>query len=141
MWYHKTLRGWLLRRPEIIVVLFVSGWGAFAAEPDSVHLSFPSADVRTVLEFYERMTGRKVWLSTNVAPDAKVDLITEKPVPRAEAIRLLRLALLESGGLEMRETDKEAFVTRSKDPKYNVPAKLPTPNTPRPGSRVRVIRP
>ena len=109
MRHYKTSHGCriVLRHPGMIAAFLVSCVGAFAAEPDVVQMDFPNSDVLMVLDYYERLTGRKVWLSTEATTtDAKVNLITEKPVPRAEAIRLLRLTLLESAGLEIRETDK-----------------------------------
>ena len=122
----------------------------FAADTDVI-MHFPAGEVSQVLDFYERITGRKIWLATNAAgivANEKVDLVIEEKVPREEAARLIRAALLESAGLEIRETDTEAFVTRSKEKEKSPVAKpsaktAPEPMTPvaPPKIRVRVIKP
>ena len=70
--------------------------GAFAADAD-VTLQFPAANISHVLDYYERLAGRKVWLATdvaNIAANETVKVVIEKPVPREEAARLIRAALL-----------------------------------------------
>ena len=105
------------------------------------------ADVKDVLELYERWTGRKVWLTLDLR--AALYFRAEGSLTKEEAIRFLRTALLEKYGIELRDSgEKEAFATWSEDPKYKAvrTARLKeqvsdqNPEKP-PKPRVRVIEP
>ena len=129
----------------MIALVMLSGAEVFAAE-DGVQLHYPEADVRIVLDVYSLLTGRKVWLDLTVY--GAVSIQTEKRIPKAEAIELIRTTMLEKHGIEMREPNaKETFVTWSTDPKYKEaieatrfgPKSRPAPQAP-PGGRVRIIR-
>ena len=116
---------------------------AFAAEEQPVSVQFPRIDVRSVLDYYSRLTGRKVWL--DLAVHGSVSIQIEKPIPKVDAIELIRTTLLEKHGIEMREPNaKETFVTWSADPKYKdvieVTKKSPLslPVTPSDSSRRKV---
>lgn len=89
-----------------------------AADNPSVHLQFgPQSDLVDVLHLYSTLTGRKIWLDLNV--HANVAVISLRPIPKEEALRLIRTNLLEQYGIELRDTDKnETFVSWSDDPQY-----------------------
>ena len=133
------------RHLSTMAMLTLLTLGASAAE-EVVTLQFPQTDIRLLLDFYERLTGRKVWLDNMVY--AEVTVQTDKPIPKEEAIKLIHTTLLEKHGIEMREPNpKETFVTWSDDPKYKElikptikPAASPPPTDGSSRKRVRVIQ-
>ncbi len=128
----------------IVAMRMLSAVGVVAAE-DAATLQFPESDVTSVLNFYARLTGRKVWLDLEVW--GRVSIQIDKPIPKTQAIELIRTTLLEKHGIEMREpNDRETFVTWSADPKYKeiiAATKKAAPSTTAPvapGGRIRVVR-
>jgi len=82
-----------------------------------VKLEFPKTDVREILWFYQKLTGRPVLVELDL--QALVTIEPHKDIPQAEAIELIRKTLLESYGIEMRESvHGETLVRWSQDPKY-----------------------
>lgn len=58
-------------------------------------LEFPNADAKTVLNFYEHLTGKQIVSDTSIA--VPVNIVVRKEIPKAEAIRIIELALLMNG--------------------------------------------
>ena len=86
--------------------------------PGSVKVEFADAtDLQDVLTLYATLTRRHVWVELGVS--TKIALRWEKPIPKEEAVELIRTTLLEKHGIALRETEgKETFVSWSDDPKY-----------------------
>ena len=137
------------KRIVFIVGMLASSLSEAVAAENDVMIQMPRADVRLVLDFYSSLTGRRVWLDLAVHGGVAIQTETDKPIPKEEAIQLIRTTLLEKHGIEMREpNEKETFVTWSADPKYKEvieATKKPVSSSPPaenpPGrKRVRVIR-
>jgi hypothetical protein len=100
------------------IVVCLVGASAFAQSPSPspqgvpVHLKLRDAELSGLVQLYQSLTKRKVWLDAEIRFDRKMTLMTDGPVPRAEAIRLIREALLKEG-VEVREVgESEAYVSR-----------------------------
>jgi type II secretory pathway component GspD/PulD (secretin) len=80
-----------------------------------VQVSFARGELSDVLRFYRTLTGRTVWLELGV--DAhNVSVVSERPLPRAAALSLIRRTLLDTYGIDIREEGDRAFVTRVSTP-------------------------
>ncbi len=67
----------------------------FPGAPDTVRLQFPNADVKDVLAFYERLTGKKiVYDNTVIGP---VNIVINSEIPREEAVKIIEINLLLNG--------------------------------------------
>ena len=108
----------------------------------------PNADFRDILHLYSVLTKRKVWLGLNVSAGS-VSIVSKERVPVAEALVLIRRALLEQAGLVIRESgEADAFVEYTADPAYQAvvkkmktgePSVKPTSGpTPPPAQRQRI---
>ncbi len=64
-----------------------------AASDQGVVLQFPNNPVSDVIEVYEKLTGRSVIKRSEIFGGNTISLVTPKPVPREEAIRLIESAL------------------------------------------------
>ena len=74
-------------------------------------LAYPNSDLSDVLKIYAWLSGRKVWVQLGAT--GKVSVQTHRPVPRTEALSLLRGSLL-AAGFDIREVgESEAFVSRA----------------------------
>lgn len=58
-------------------------------------LEFPNADAKTVLAFYEQLTGKQIVSDTSIA--VPVNIVVRQEIPKTEAIRIIELALLMNG--------------------------------------------
>ena len=58
-------------------------------------LQYPNSDVTDVLRLYETLTGDKLIMDNLVA--GKVNIFVAKPVPRDEAIKIIKINLLMNG--------------------------------------------
>lgn len=116
---------------------------AQAASPSSeqmIMLKYPDSALSDVLRFYATLTHRKVWVELGV--DQKVTVVSQRPVPLAEALSIIRGSLLQAG-IEIREVgDAEAFVSPVSDPtmqSLRLPSRAPALEPPK---RIpRVVRP
>ena len=70
---------------------------AAAATPvtDGVSLQFPNMDVMQVLDFYERLTGRRLIRDNQVI--GTLNIVISQPVPKDEAIKIIEINLLMNG--------------------------------------------
>ena len=68
--------------------------GPGAAVPDTVTLQFPNNPVTDLLGIYERLTSKTIIKDTSIFEGANISLVTPKPVPKDEAIRLIESSLL-----------------------------------------------
>ena len=100
-----------------ILACFISGT-AFAQIPSAttteipVHIRMPNSQISDFLKLYQSLTKRKVWIDAELRFDRKMSISIERPIPRAEAISLLRDTLRKEG-VEIREVgDSEAYVSR-----------------------------
>jgi type II secretion system protein D len=59
------------------------------------NIDFPNTDIRQVLEFYEKLTGKKALYDTTVSGNVQVRVL--KPVTRLEAIRILETVFALNG--------------------------------------------
>lgn len=76
-------------------------------------LGYPDSALSDVLGFYSTLTRRKVWVELGL--DQKVSVVTQRPVPIAEALSIIRGSLLQAG-IDLREVGAaEAFVSRASD--------------------------
>ena len=100
-----------------IIACLIDG-AAFAQTPSAttqeipVRIQMPNSQISDVVKFYQSLTKRKVWIDAEIRFDHKMSLVTERTIPRAEAISLIRDALRKEG-IEIREAgDSEAYVSR-----------------------------
>ena len=134
---------------RIATLLLVAFLTVVAQAEDAIPIVLPKADIRDVLSHYERLTGRKVYLALGVVGSVHIE--TPQPIPKAEAVELIRRTLLESAGIVIRDNDrKESFVDWSDDPKHRPlrdaairgPGPLATPKTDtEERRRIRMITP
>ncbi|EDY18149.1 hypothetical protein CfE428DRAFT_4285 [Chthoniobacter flavus Ellin428] len=102
-----------------MLACLLSGSALLQAEDERtlVRLNFPKTDLRDVLAFYGRLVRKPVLMDVQIQAWVTVD--REKELPLKEAVELIRKTLLESYGIEMRDSDRgEVLVTWSSDPKY-----------------------
>ena len=125
-------------RPAHIAVLVIACWCAAARithgadATEFIRLAYPNADLTDLLRFYSSVTQRKIWVELGFDLHQKVSVETRRPVPRAEALSVLRGALLEKS-IEIRDSgETEAFVSRVRDPVMQSVLPAPSPTaTPR----------
>ena len=67
-----------------------------AATPDLVRLELPKNSVLDVLDFYEKLTGKKMIRDSNLA-GPELSIMVAQPVSRQEAIKLIESSLLLNG--------------------------------------------
>ena len=58
-------------------------------------MQFPNSDVKEVLTFYERLTGKRLVYDTTV--QGPINIVVTTPIPREEAIRIIETSLLLNG--------------------------------------------
>jgi hypothetical protein len=87
------------------------------AEDYTLRLHYTKAPARDVLRVYEKLSTHPVFMALDL--DALVTIESEKEIPAAEALELIRKTLLERYGIELRKTERgETVAGWSKDPKY-----------------------
>ncbi len=74
-------------------------------------LSYVRSHLSDVLHIYRTLTGRSVWVELGV-DGRDISVVSDRPLPRAEALSLIRRTLLETHNIEIREEGDRAFVTR-----------------------------
>ncbi len=82
--------------PPIVVppVAGVPGPGSSAGE-EMVQMQLPNADVRDVLSYYERLTGKRLVLDSTI--QGQINIVVNGKVTKSEAIKLIETALLLNG--------------------------------------------
>ena len=77
-----------------------------------VSIRMPQSPITDLLKLYRSLTHRKVWVDVELRFDHRVSISTDHPLPRAEAISLIRDTFRKEG-IEIREVgDLEAYVSR-----------------------------
>lgn len=127
------------------IVVWLIEAAAFAQSPSTtpreipVRIQLPNSQLTDIVKLYQSLTKRKVWIDAELRFDRKISIFTQRDLPRAEALSLIRGTLLNEG-IEIREVgDAEAFVSRSSDsrieslklPSSSFPASLSPSPTPR----------
>jgi hypothetical protein len=104
-------------RAFILVCLI--GGAAFAQSPSPmprdipVQIQMPNSQISDFIKLYRSLTKRKVWIDAELRFDRPMSISSERLMPRAEAISLIRDALRKEG-VEIREVgDSEAYVSRA----------------------------
>ena len=64
-------------------------------QADGVSLQFPNMEVSQVLDFYERLTGRRLIRDNQVI--GQLNIVINQPVPKDEAIKIIEINLLMNG--------------------------------------------
>jgi hypothetical protein len=119
-----TLPHFLARFAAISGALLLAGLFSASGEEVRVRLDMPGTDVRDLLEFYQHITGRPVFMAADL--HALVEFESQGDIPRDEAIALIRKKLLETYGIEMRDNGRgEILVAWSNDPKHPHRSKAP----------------
>ena len=70
---------------------------SFQITGDNVMMQFANNPVADLLAIYEKLTGYTLIKDTNIFEGATISLVTPKPVPKAEAIKLIEASLLANG--------------------------------------------
>jgi general secretion pathway protein D len=70
---------------------------AFQITGEEVMMQFVNNPVSDILAIYERLTGFTLIKDTNILDGATISLVTPKPVPKAEAIKLIEASLITNG--------------------------------------------
>ncbi|HEX8680275.1 MAG TPA: secretin N-terminal domain-containing protein, partial [Chthoniobacterales bacterium] len=87
-----------------------------AATTEMVTLQFPNSDVVDVLRFYEQLTNKKLVMDNFV--QGKVNIFVAKPLPRDEAINIIKINLLMNGySLVPAEGDVVKVIGTGKNPR------------------------
>jgi general secretion pathway protein D len=82
--------------PPILVPLVVSVPGTPATGGEElVQMQLPNADVRDVLSYYERLTGKRLVLDSTI--QGQINIVVNGKVTKSEAIKLIETALLLNG--------------------------------------------
>lgn len=90
--------------------------GTPSATSDMVTLQFPNSDVADVLRFYEQLTNKKLVMDNFV--QGKVNIFVAKPLPRDEAINIIKINLLMNGySLVPAEGDVVKVIGTGKNPR------------------------
>jgi len=74
-----------------------AGEEAYQITGDNVMMQFANNPVADLLAIYEKLTGYTLIKDTNIFEGATISLVTPKPVPKAEAIKLIEASLLANG--------------------------------------------
>ncbi len=68
---------------------------ANAPASEGVSLQFPNMDVGQVLDYYERLTGRRLIRDNQVI--GQLNIVINQPIPKDEAIKIIEINLLMNG--------------------------------------------
>lgn len=69
----------------------------FQITGDTVMMQFANNPVADILAIYEKLAGLTLIKDTNIFEGAPISLVTPKPVPKEEAIKLIEASLLANG--------------------------------------------
>src|SRR5438309_11180924 len=101
------------------IVVCLIGAAAFAQSPGPtprdvpVLIQMPNSPISDFIKLYQSLTKRKVWIDAQLRFDRSMSIFSERLMPHAEAISLIRDELRKQG-VEIREVgDSEAYVSRA----------------------------
>jgi hypothetical protein len=78
-----------------------------------VRISMPQSQLVDIIEFYQTLTRRRTWIDAQLRFDHPIDLVSQRDMPRDEAVQFIRDTLRKEG-IEIREVgDSEAYVSRA----------------------------
>ncbi len=107
----------LLQLLRVFMIAALIGGTALAQSPSPaarevpVNIQMPNAQISDFIKLYQSITRRKVWIDAQVRFDRRMSISTEHPLPRAEAVSLIREELRKQG-VEIREVgESEAYVS------------------------------
>lgn len=69
----------------------------FTITGDQVMMQFATNPVADILAIYEKLTGLTLIKDSNIFEGAQISLVTPKPVPKDEAVKLIEASLLANG--------------------------------------------
>jgi general secretion pathway protein D len=83
--------------PPIVMppVAPVPGTASSPGSEELVQMQLPNADVRDVLSYYERLTGKRLVLDSTI--QGQINIVVNGKVTKSEAIKLIETALLLNG--------------------------------------------
>lgn len=121
------------RAAAILFLLTALAATCFAQTPSKddlekqVQIQFPNSDVNDIAKFYGSLTGRKVTIQPGLS--GKITIVTPHPIPKRQAISLVRDSLMQNG-IEVRDVGAtETYITRLADPVTPTPdMSTPTPS-------------
>ena len=101
----------------LVQILSLSAQSPSTAPEDvPVQLSYVRGHLSDVLHLYATLSKRKVWVALGT-DSREISVVSQRPIPRLEALSLIRGTLLQDYGIDIREVgENEAFVTRAIDP-------------------------
>jgi len=109
---------WFLAIRVFIIACFMSEV-AFAQSPSPaardipVSIRMPNSQISDFIKLYQSLTKRTVWIDAQLRFDRKISIVLERPIPRPEAISLIRDELRKQG-VEIREVgETEAYASRA----------------------------
>ena len=84
-----------------ILFLLVAVYPGHAQQPASndmvPELQIPSGDINTLLDLYEKISGKVMIRDANIVAVPNIRLVVNQPIPKAEALRLLESVLMLNG--------------------------------------------
>jgi hypothetical protein len=101
------------------IIFSLVGVAAFAQSPAPtaqdvpILIQMPNSHLTDFVKFYQYLTKRKVWIDAELRFDKQISIFMKQPIPRAEAISLIRDTLRKEG-IQIQEVgDSEAYVSRA----------------------------
>lgn len=111
---------------SLVLAACLLPFGAWA-EDYTVRIHYTKAPARDVLRLYQKLSAHPVFIALDL--EALVTIESEKEIPPAEAVELIRKTLLEKYGIELRKTDRgETLAGWSTDPKHPRKSDGPLPD-------------
>jgi len=89
-----------------------------------LHLNFRRVPLRTVLNYLQETTDLPIQVESNVEIERAIDLWSDEPVNKEEALRLLKQALNDEGYTAIRKRGMLAIIKSQDAKKHYIP--LPT---------------
>jgi hypothetical protein len=78
-----------------------------------VRISMPQSRLIFIIKFYQTLTRRRTWIDAQLGFEHPIDLVSQRDMPRDEAVQFIRDTLRKEG-IEIREVgDSEAYVSRA----------------------------
>lgn len=90
-----------------------------AQESDLVELKYPKVDPNELLDLYERLTDKIIIRDANLAVPQPLNVVVSRPIPKADAIRLIESVLLLNGFaiVKVNEQSVKVVNTAGKNPR------------------------
>lgn len=131
-----------MRNAISTLLCFFLALTSWSKDTDVITIQFHKSDVYGVLAYYERLSGTSVFVALDL--QTLVTVQTAAPIPRKEALELIRKTLLERYGIELRAiSPKETLAAWSKDPKFPRRSDEPMTEEDRdalPKAKIRIIK-